>query len=96
MSNRRLVAFARTFDKVGVGYYPNSVFVHVDTRDKRAFWIDYSKPGEKAIYGRAGMKKSEIEAIRAKRRGKKAKQVLNEVKTNIDELVASIKPEIET
>ena len=35
-----------TFDKVGVGYYPNSTFVHLDVRkDRSAFWIDYSGPG---------------------------------------------------
>jgi hypothetical protein len=41
----------RSFDKVGVGYYPNSTFVHLDVRaDRSAFWIDYSGPGERAIY----------------------------------------------
>src|SRR6185312_7545763 len=41
----------RAFDKVGVGYYPNSSFVHLDVRkDRSAFWIDYSGPGERAIY----------------------------------------------
>jgi uncharacterized protein YcbK (DUF882 family) len=40
-----------TFEKVGVGYYPNSTFVHLDVRKERsAFWIDYSGPGERAIY----------------------------------------------
>jgi uncharacterized protein YcbK (DUF882 family) len=40
-----------TFDKVGVGYYPNSSFVHLDVRkDRSAFWIDYSGPGERSIY----------------------------------------------
>jgi uncharacterized protein YcbK (DUF882 family) len=40
-----------TFDKVGVGYYPNSTFVHLDVRkDRSAFWIDYSGPGERAVY----------------------------------------------
>ena len=39
------------FEKVGVGYYPNSTFVHLDVRkEKSAFWIDYSGPGERAIY----------------------------------------------
>lgn len=39
------------FQKVGVGYYPNSAFVHLDVRkDRSAFWIDYSGPGERAIY----------------------------------------------
>jgi uncharacterized protein YcbK (DUF882 family) len=39
------------FEKVGVGYYPNSSFVHLDIRkDRSAFWIDYSGPGERAVY----------------------------------------------
>jgi uncharacterized protein YcbK (DUF882 family) len=43
-----------TFDKVGVGYYPNSSFVHLDIRkDHSAFWIDYSGPGERALYSAA-------------------------------------------
>ncbi|MES1207990.1 MAG: DUF882 domain-containing protein [Pseudomonadota bacterium] len=41
----------RDFQKVGVGYYPNSSFVHLDIRkDRSAFWIDYSGPGERAVY----------------------------------------------
>ena len=41
----------RTFTKVGVGYYPNSSFVHLDVRkDRSAFWIDYSGPGDRAVY----------------------------------------------
>ena len=44
----------RNFEKVGVGYYPNSSFVHLDVRkDRSAFWIDYSGPGERAIYSAA-------------------------------------------
>jgi uncharacterized protein YcbK (DUF882 family) len=39
------------FQKVGVGYYPNSSFVHLDVRkDRSAFWIDYSGPGDRASY----------------------------------------------
>ncbi len=42
-----------TFHKVGVGYYPNSDFVHLDVgRKADAFWIDYSGPGERADYSR--------------------------------------------
>ena len=70
VSNRALVTYLRSLDKVGVGFYPNSVFVHLDVRDKNAYWIDYSAPGEKAIYGRKGMTKKEIEEIRAKRRAR--------------------------
>ncbi len=69
VSNFRLSQFIRGFDAVGVGYYPNSVFVHMDTREREAYWIDYSAPGEKAIYGRKGMTDEEIADIRAKRRG---------------------------
>lgn len=32
---------------VGVGTYPRSGFVHVDTRDQSYFWIDYSSPGRR-------------------------------------------------
>jgi len=49
--NRELMEYLRTrFQRVGVGYYPNSVFVHFDVRQKSAFWIDYSGPGEDPIY----------------------------------------------
>ncbi len=42
----------KTYSHVGVGYYPNSVFVHLDNRKKgpSAFWIDYSGPGQVAAY----------------------------------------------
>lgn len=42
----------QTYDHVGVGYYPNSVFVHLDNRKNgpSAFWIDYSGPGQTAEY----------------------------------------------
>jgi uncharacterized protein YcbK (DUF882 family) len=41
----------RSFDHVGVGFYPNSLFVHLDVRKgPSAFWIDYSGPGEGAAY----------------------------------------------
>jgi LysM repeat protein len=31
---------------VGVGYYPNSTFVHLDVRARPAYWVDYAGPGE--------------------------------------------------
>jgi uncharacterized protein YcbK (DUF882 family) len=41
----------KAFDHIGVGYYPNSTFVHLDVRKgPSAFWIDYSGPGENATY----------------------------------------------
>jgi uncharacterized protein YcbK (DUF882 family) len=56
VANSELRDFERTLPKVGVGYYPNSDFVHLDVdplRNKHAaFWIDYSKPGERAKYSK--------------------------------------------
>lgn len=48
--NETLRDFCRTLKNVGCGYYPNSVFVHMDVREQSAFWIDYSKPGEAPRY----------------------------------------------
>lgn len=31
-----------TLEGTGVGYYPNSVFVHLDVRDERHAWVDFS------------------------------------------------------
>jgi uncharacterized protein YcbK (DUF882 family) len=46
--------FCRTLPLAGVGYYPHSVFVHLDVRDRSegaARWTDYSEPGERPRYG---------------------------------------------
>lgn len=41
-----------TYATVGIGYYPNAGFVHVDVgRKKAAYWVDRSGPGERARYG---------------------------------------------
>lgn len=69
--NRTLVNFVREFEDTGVGFYPNSVFVHLDTRKRNAFWIDYSRPGERAIYARAGMTQEDVERIRTTRQTRK-------------------------
>ena len=53
--NEALRDFCRTLKNVGCGYYPNSVFVHMDVRDQSAFWIDYSKPGEAPRYNAPGL-----------------------------------------
>ncbi len=41
-----LADYCRKFSYVGVGYYPKSHFVHLDVRDRNAFWTDVSGPGE--------------------------------------------------
>ncbi|MFT3922370.1 MAG: LysM peptidoglycan-binding domain-containing protein [Myxococcales bacterium] len=48
--NRILRDYLRHFDDVGVGYYPNSTFIHFDVRSKNAYWVDLSSPGQKAAY----------------------------------------------
>jgi uncharacterized protein YcbK (DUF882 family) len=54
ISSTELRDYVRTaFDRVGIGWYPNSDFVHLDVRKKgNAFWIDYSGPGERAKYSK--------------------------------------------
>lgn len=44
--NEALRDYLRTFKNVGVGYYPNSSFVHLDVRASSAYWVDYAGPGE--------------------------------------------------
>lgn len=54
VDNETLRDYLRSaFSGVGVGFYPNSGFVHLDVgRRQNAFWIDYSGPGERAQYAR--------------------------------------------
>lgn len=54
VSNRELYAFIKTLPKTGAGYYPNSVFVHLDVRDRSSTWTDVSGPGETARYIKPG------------------------------------------
>jgi uncharacterized protein YcbK (DUF882 family) len=48
--NEVLRDYCRTLKDVGVGYYPNSTFVHLDVRSSPGFWIDFSRPGEPPRY----------------------------------------------
>lgn len=48
--NAVLRDFCKSFRNAGVGYYPNSSFVHLDAREGRVFWVDYSKAGESPSY----------------------------------------------
>lgn len=44
--NEALRDYCRGLGSVGVGYYPNSTFVHLDVRPSPAYWVDYAGPGE--------------------------------------------------
>ena len=46
IDNVTLRDYLRTLSDVGVGYYPNSSFVHLDVRDANTYWVDYAGPGE--------------------------------------------------
>lgn len=50
VENDDLYDYIKDLPNVGAGYYPNSVFVHLDIRGKNAQWVDISKPGQPAIY----------------------------------------------
>ncbi len=42
VSGKTLWRFCKSISRTGCGYYPNSGFVHMDARSKRASWIDRS------------------------------------------------------
>jgi uncharacterized protein YcbK (DUF882 family) len=48
--NETLRDFCRTLHDVGVGYYPNSSFIHLDVRSVTTYWVDESGPGELPRY----------------------------------------------
>jgi uncharacterized protein YcbK (DUF882 family) len=41
--------FCARFERVGVGFYPQSGFVHLDVRERSARWTDTSGPGEPSV-----------------------------------------------
>ncbi len=52
-ANEDVIAFCKTLDDTGCGFYPNAGFVHVDVRELGAghvSWIDASNPGEAPRY----------------------------------------------
>jgi uncharacterized protein YcbK (DUF882 family) len=52
--NEALRDFCRTLRNAGCGYYPNSTFVHLDVRETKAYWVDWSRPGEPPKYDKPG------------------------------------------
>jgi uncharacterized protein YcbK (DUF882 family)/LysM repeat protein len=51
VSKRALWNYCRTLRKTGCGFYPRSMFVHVDVRGSASQWVDWSKPGQRPMYG---------------------------------------------
>jgi uncharacterized protein YcbK (DUF882 family) len=53
VGNRRLFdLLRRSFTDIGVGYYPNGTFVHLDVRDRATIWVDYSGADQTPCYSR--------------------------------------------
>ncbi len=52
--NHVLRDYCRTLPNTGCGFYPRSVFIHMDVRSSSAYWVDWSRPGERPRYGREG------------------------------------------
>lgn len=50
ISNEKVFSKLKNTPKMGLGYYPNSTFVHVDYREMAYYWIDLSGPGDKSDY----------------------------------------------
>ncbi len=53
VANEALVAFCKTLQDTGCGFYPNSGFIHIDVRDPgtgHVAWTDASRPGEAPRY----------------------------------------------
>ena len=46
VDNTALRDYVRRFRNCGIGFYPNSSFVHLDVREAAAYWVDYAGPGE--------------------------------------------------
>ncbi len=53
---------------VGVGYYPNSSFVHLDVRGHSSYWVDYAGPGEAPRRSPRGDTRLAVNSRKAKRK----------------------------
>ncbi|MEM7138922.1 MAG: LysM peptidoglycan-binding domain-containing protein [Myxococcota bacterium] len=60
--NEVLRDYCLTLSRLGVGYYPRSSFVHIDVRPQAAYWVDWSRPGEPALYLPPGQSPEEFDA----------------------------------
>jgi LysM repeat protein len=63
--NRAVSDFLRTQKNLGVGYYPNSSFVHADVREYSAYWVDYAGPGQPPRLARLSTRREPPSAIAA-------------------------------
>jgi LysM repeat protein len=99
--NAVLRQYLLLFDDVGVGYYPNSSFVHLDVRGCAMQWVDYAGPGEKPRRTQFASKLAKAGSKRAKaapkaKGTKTAKATKNALTvSDLDEIAAEIKADLE-
>jgi uncharacterized protein YcbK (DUF882 family) len=46
VSSREVYQLVKQLPNVGVGFYPEAKFVHMDVRDEKTLWVDDSRAGE--------------------------------------------------
>lgn len=99
--NSVLRQYLLLFDDVGVGYYPNSSFVHLDVRGCAMQWVDYAGPGEKPRRTQFANKLAKAGSQRAKaapktNAAKAAKAPKNALTvSDLDDIAAEIKADLE-
>ena len=84
VSNEAVRDFCRTLRSAGCGYYPNSTFVHLDVRDTKAYWVDWSHPGEPPKYDKPGVAADEGERRRAGRQPAPGREPCRRAKSRRD------------
>lgn len=96
VSDRAVRDVAKTLPHTGVGYYPNSVFVHVDVRENSFYWVDRSAPGERADYvARADLPDEGSRTPAARGRSRDREGDRDRGDPSVDRLVEDIYAEIE-
>jgi hypothetical protein len=72
VSKRRVRDYLlRSFKKAGIGYYPNTPFLHLDVRSSGAFWVDLSGNGQRSRYVSNPLEYLRRERLAAKSKTKK-------------------------
>lgn len=76
--NEEVRNFARSLENVGVGYFPNGGFLHLDVRSPSFSWTDPSKPKESAQF--AHDEPSKEDSMDGKEKGNSKKKVKDSAK----------------
>lgn len=71
VNNKELAAYLHGLGFVGVGFYPQSDFVHLDVRDASWFWVDDSAPGAPSRLRQVNEEQARAADAEARARGEK-------------------------